>query len=252
MEKGMTTHIVTEAEKQRWVLLPIAEHLAYHLDDCTIGTEPDLHADINLYINYALHQETGGITTALFTHKEEGDLGERWKEVDAKVNWRFTMNGRSLASVSTPASVMSVWPEARFRLDRRFRLGVCARKYRGRKRLDLIERITGIADQVDVSFTGGELASRDMPAWFDSIDALVVLGDNEGGPMPVLEALARHKPVIAPDVGFCWEFPVLRYWDLNGLELIIRGLVRVKNPTNWARTAEHVQSVHRRLLTWAE
>jgi hypothetical protein len=53
------------------------------------------------------------------------------------------------------------------------------------------------------------LAQRDE--FFRAIDYLVVTSTLEGGPMPVLEAIARGVPVIAPNVGWCWEFPVLRY-----------------------------------------
>jgi glycosyltransferase involved in cell wall biosynthesis len=53
------------------------------------------------------------------------------------------------------------------------------------------------------------IAERD--AFYAAIDYLVVTSTEEGGPMPVLEAIARGVPVIAPNVGWCWEFPVLRY-----------------------------------------
>lgn len=249
----MRIRIVTETEAQRWVLRPIAENLARLTPDTTVGTEPDPHAEINLFINYALWEEVDTIRTALFTHKEGGKLGELWERVDAETDWRFVMSHQALALVTGPqASVMRVWPTPEFGLDRAYRLGVCGREYpSGRKRFGVIERLA-IIPNIEVMVTGGRIPIEHMPAWYDSIDALLVLSDNEGGPLPVIEAFARHKPVIAPDVGFCWEWPVLRYRNDNELELIVRGLVRAKDLGNWERTAMHVDSVHWRLLTWTE
>jgi hypothetical protein len=83
--------------------------------------------------------------------------------------------------------------------------------------------------------------SRD--AFFQSINYLVITSLEEGGPVPLLEALARHVPVIAPDVGWCWEFPVIRYergsWE--SLRAVLEGLSR---PPTWAEWAER----HRRLF----
>jgi hypothetical protein len=251
MGRQMKTHIVTETEAQRWVLRPIAENLAANLVNATVGTEPDPRADINLFVNYALWAEVDTIRTALFTHKEPGDLGKVWDKVDAEADWRFVMSTRALGLVSGACrSVMRVWPPPAFGLERDYRLGICGREYAsGRKRFNTIERLT-LVSGIEVVVTGGQVPAEHMPAWYDSIDALVVLSDNEGGPLPVIEAFARHKPVIAPDVGFCWEWPVLRYRNDNELELIVRGLTRAKNPDNWGRTAEHVKAIHQRLFTW--
>lgn len=249
-KEQMRTHIVTETEKQSWVLRPIALNLARRMDSATVGTEPDPCAEANLFVNYALWAEVDTVRTALFTHKEWGPLGGIWDRVEAEADWRFVMSTQALSLVRGPTrSVLQVWPDPDFVLDRPYRLGVCARQYSGRKRFKVIERL-GVIPNVEVSVTGGKIPKEAMGAWFDSIDALVVLADNEGGPLPVLEALARHKPVIAPDVGFCWEWPVLRYEDDNQLELIVRGLVRAKDKDGWVRTARHVEAVHWRLLRW--
>lgn len=68
--------------------------------------------------------------------------------------------------------------------------------------------------------------------FYESIDYLVVTSLDEGGPMPVLEAIAHGVPVIAPDVGWCWEFPVIRYergsWE--SLRAVLEALTR---PPTW-------------------
>ena len=250
-EKSMRTHIVTETEAQSWVLRPIALNLAKHMDNATVGTEPDPRAEANLFINYALWAEIDTLRTALFTHKEQGDLGKLWNKVNAEADWRFVMSRRGLALVSRPqASVLEAWPDPGIVLSRSYRLGVCGREYAsGRKRFDIIKQLALIPG-IEIVVTGGRVPTEHMPAWYDSIAALVVLSTNEGGPLPVIEAFARHKPVIAPDVGFCWEWPVLRYKNDHELELICRGLVWAKDSGNWGRTARHVEAVHWRLLAW--
>lgn len=80
---------------------------------------------------------------------------------------------------------------------------------------------------------------EEREAFYRSIDYLVVTSIEEGGPMPVLEAIARHVPVIAPDVGFCWELPVIRYevGSWGSLEAV---LARLSRPPTWQDwTAAH-------------
>lgn len=69
-------------------------------------------------------------------------------------------------------------------------------------------------------------------AFYSAIDYLVVTSTLEGGPMPVLEAIARGVPVIAPNVGFCWEFPVIRYavGEYGSLRAVLEALSR---PPSW-------------------
>jgi hypothetical protein len=80
-------------------------------------------------------------------------------------------------------------------------------------------------------------------AFYQSIDYLVVTSLDEGGPMPVLEAIASGVPVIAPDVGWCWEFPVIRYvrGDWESLKSVLMALT---HPPSWS---EWVES-HRKLF----
>ena len=83
----------------------------------------------------------------------------------------------------------------------------------------------------------------DRGAFYDSIDYLVVTSLDEGGPMPVLEALAHHVPVIAPDVGWCWEFPVIRY-ERGSIVDLMETLAGLSSPPTW----EEWRSKHRHLF----
>ena len=57
-----------------------------------------------------------------------------------------------------------------------------------------------------------------------NIDYLLILSNNEGGPVPLLEAFATGAPVIAPDVGWCWEYPIIKYQEIDELINIIKTL----------------------------
>ncbi len=73
---------------------------------------------------------------------------------------------------------------------------------------------------------------EDRAAFYDSIDYLVVTSTEEGGPMPVVEAIAHHVPVIAPDVGWCFEFPVIRY-KRGSYRSLAETLLGLSQPPTW-------------------
>lgn len=78
---------------------------------------------------------------------------------------------------------------------------------------------------------------QDREEFYQSIDYLLVTSLDEGGPMPVVDALAMGVTVIAPDVGWCWEFPVIRYERGNAESLlsVVRGLTTPPKWRHWAR-----------------
>lgn len=135
--------------------------------------------------------------------------------------------------------------------------GVCGRVYgKGRKGAFLVEAAVKSGYQF-VACTEPQRGAvapcrithtiEQRADFYRSIDYLVVTSLEEGGPMPVLEAIAHGVPVIAPDVGWCWEMPVIRYergsWD--SLRAVLHGLTR---PPTWDDWAEG----HRRLFSELE
>jgi glycosyltransferase involved in cell wall biosynthesis len=84
-----------------------------------------------------------------------------------------------------------------------------------------------------------------MPAWFAGLDYYLVTSDSEGGPIPVLEAIAAGVPVIAPDVGFCWEYPVIRYSGIDELRRTLEWLGAKRDP---ARAA--VRRLENLIVSW--
>lgn len=241
----MRVHIITEPERRRWVLRPIAEALAKELPDVTIGERADPTADANFFINYALYRSVPTYTMALFTHRErEGRWGGFFDSAACKVDWCFAMC--KITAALLPPEKTTILPT--YPVDQAFYktliLGVVGReKSSGRKRMHWMSDLQAV-EGVDVKHPS-RIPSKDMPAFYASIDYLVILADNEGGPLPVVEALARGKPVIAPNVGYCWEYPVLRYETKEELLAIIRRLVIPRD--GWKRSAQIVLDVLRQL-----
>jgi len=243
----MRLNIVTETEAQRWSLRMDAENLARETPGAVVGTSPDPRADINMFINYALYQPVNTIATAMFTHRErEGPFKTKFDHVAKEADWCFAMNRHTLAMLPQDrSSIMWVWPDPKYYRDKLI-LGICGREYKsGRKRMGWVKELQAIPG-VEVRTTGGKIPAANMPAYYDGLDYLVVIADNEGGPKPVVEALARGCPVIAPNVGYSWDFPVLRYRTKEELLGIVRDLVIPRGA--WKKTARHVSDVHRGLL----
>lgn len=125
--------------------------------------------------------------------------------------------------------------------------GVCARSVEShgpktRKGLDLVAAAvraghTFVAcspDQAEVWPCPITHRTEDRAAFYASIDYLVVTSRDEGGPMTVPEAISHGVPVIAPDVGWAWEFPVIRYergWP--GLSRVLSDLTQPPTWTQW-------------------
>lgn len=125
--------------------------------------------------------------------------------------------------------------------------GVVGRTYRdNRKGQQLVKRVVEAGHEV-ISLGPGPWPCRshskdvDPPVtrrFFKAIDYLLVTSLDEGGPMPVLEAIAHNTPVIAPDVGWCWEFPVIQYerGSWQSLESVLQGLTVTPTWENWAES----------------
>lgn len=243
----MRIHIVTEKKSQRWILRPWSEALARELPNASIGTNIDPSARAHLFINYALYKPVQGVTAAVFTHRErQGPLRNLFDNVAQQVDWCFAQC--NITASLLPVGKTTILPTASdpmFYKDPPLVLGVVGRRYKsGRKRMEWLGDLRQVKG-VEVRVTNGKFPLSKMPAFYDDLDYLVVLADNEGGPQPVLEALARGKPVIAPNVGYCWEYPVLRYTTKNDLLGLVQKLVLPRD--GWKMSAQVIRSVLGRL-----
>jgi len=243
----MKIHFVTETKEQSWILRPMAERLASEIPGATLGTQVDPSVRANVFFNYALYKPTNTKTAAFFTHREIDVRGEDFDRIASKLDWCFAQSQRTaLLLPAHKTSIIPTFPLSAAFYKKQLVLGVVGRGYSsGRKRMDWVEDIRSI-EGVTVLETGGKLKAEEMPGFYRKIDYLLVLSDNEGGPQPVLEAIASCKPIIAPNVGYCWEYPCIRYTLKTELLEILSKLVLPRD--GWRRSAAHLWHTLKRLM----
>lgn len=215
-----------------WVLERTARLILPHIPGATIGEEVRSDADVNVYFPYYRLQAKGpSLDAALFTHRETDDSEtsqrkrEWWDGAVELADWCFGMSRQTLALLpQEKSSLLELPADPSLRLGRKVRFGVCGRSYQsGRKRTDWVAQLSTLPG-TEWYFTEGRVPQEKMPGFFAHIDYLVVASENEGGPLPLKEAMACGKPVIAPDVGWSWDYPVIRYEGYEGLLNVVRKL----------------------------
>ena len=236
----MIVNVVTEPKERTWILRRWGEDLA-SMDGVTID-HPE-GADAQYYINYALYDEGHpGIKIAYFTHmEEEGPNRLRFSEVMKKCDVAVMMNKKL---ITNPKKSVVIVPSTNIGVGSHKPIfGVVGKTYEsGRKGQYLIQnmveagydiRAWGFGWPCDITGNGYEGLIR----FYNSLNYLVIPSLNEGGPMPVLEAIALKVTVIAPDVGFCWDHPVIRYkkgsWD--SLNEVLTKLAKPRTREDWCR-----------------
>ena len=218
-------HFVCEGDG--WALDKTVNLLIQHLPGATRAPHLRHDADVNVYFPYyELKQKGPSIDVALYTHMEPaGKKRAWWDESIALADRCIGMSKATLALLPEGSELVELPADPRFMLNRKIRFGVCGRSYiNGRKKDDWLASLSTMPG-TEWYVTRGEVSDEQMPGFYGHIDYLVVLSNNEGGPLPLKEAMLAGKPVIAPNVGWAWEYPVIRYHDYDGLLDIIRKLV---------------------------
>ncbi len=201
---------------------------------CNWSNTPDLHADANIWIGYMAYAKWLGrrnkrptkFDAVLFTH-HPGGKGRSWRTAASKAHLCLSMCKRHARRL--PEDRTALWPighDGRFALNRPLRFFCCMNssiKAQIRKRVDWYTSLKRSVANSEWRISGG-MSGDVVVESYDWCDYLIVLSTLEGGPRPVQEALARCKPVIAPDVGFSWEYPVLRYTGLQGARALCQKL----------------------------
>lgn len=222
-------HIHFVVAPDGWVLERMARNYADVIEGATVGSHADLRADCNVYMPYYLMAYETKRDVALFTHLEDAATSDHAAAKAAKFHavaraadacWAMShATAKHLPPEKT--QVLKPPPAPEF-LGRPLVLGFSGIPQPfGRKNFEWIDHLRKIPG-VECRWTMGKLEQKAMPGFYREIDYLVVLSNNEGGPMPVVEALACGTPVIAPDVGWAWDYPVLRYTSLQDLTAMIQ------------------------------
>ena len=122
--------------------------------------------------------------------------------------------------------------------------GVCGKVHpTGRKGEVLVQKL--VKDGYNFLAWGSGWPCKTIPGdlglldhFYRQIDYLVITSKIEGGPIPVIEALSLGIPVIAPDVGWCWEYPVIRYSTFGQLKGMLSSLSNLPTWESWIKEHE--------------
>lgn len=264
----MKVNIVTE-KNPGWVLRWISESYSKYIPKSTVSTKVDKRADINFYVNYDLFiEKTNTIDVGYFTHKEriypkvayEGysakekefmianakKRAKHFDEVAKKVDWCISMNHDLVKELpKNKTSTLLIPPDPRF-MKGDIVIGWVGRPQKtGRKNTKWIDEINRI-DGISLKVTIPPLSFKKMPDFYRSIDYLLIYSQNEGGPLPLVEALAMGVPVISNNVGFVSEYTTLRYDNFNQLKDLLRGLVIKKDA--WKESSNELIKIFKNLI----
>lgn len=250
----MRINVVT---KTGWILERLARELAERVPGITInagGRERaiDPRADFNYYLPAKDLRKfpPEGAAIGFYTHGANAfDLIPRFAAcvaMNRRMGAELEARGAGRVEVIRPGTDAPPRP---------ILFGVIGRTYNdGRKGQELVRRAVadgfrfvacgaGPAARVRAATRGQwpcstpyTVATRD--AFYSAIDYLVITSTEEGGPMPVLEAIARGVPVIAPNVGWCWEFPGIRYEPAGEYSALRQVLAQLTAPPSWEQWGE--------------
>jgi len=175
------------------------------------------------FCNYALYDETKPRPHgALFTHLED-KWRDTFDEVASKVDYAVCMN-KTVKKYLEDKGVkhVEIIPHGYDpRVKKEPVFGFSGRKYKsGRKATELLPPETIWSEDFDK-----------QPEFYKKIDYLLLPARIEGGPVPLLDAIAAGVPVIAREgVGWVDEYPCIRFKTDEEFKKIIHQL---KNPPQW-------------------
>ncbi len=214
-----------------WIIEKMARQLAERIPGVEYGLVDRFDVPLNYYMPY-LTYATPGHRRAMgyFTHQEADEQRHQLFErsatlfelcVSHSVRYAEVLKrlGATRVSVISPGVDLGTFtPE--------IRIGIVGRTYdSGRKGEHLLAQMLDIP-HIRWTCTGTgwpiestRLSDAEMPAFYRSMDYILVTSLIEGGPMCVAEALACGTEVIAPDVGWVPEFPHIPYETGNAESL---------------------------------
>ncbi len=266
----------------------IAQSLSRLGAKVSIDDKPDLSADIMYHCPWhtLVARERGDAAkhVMLYTHCNPGmedDLLEACKNANAVVAMSFAGRKELIDLGVTPEKLIVIPMGTDGFTPRKIKVGVVgAVQPNGRKREHLLTDMSWLEDLsayhfmivgkgweptvktlqnngVSVTYSP-ELSDADMRYFYQQIDVLVVTGYLEGGPMPLLEALASGTPVLTPRFGYAADISLgYQNYYLNAAELLRhlnrqfanpqRDRVEIASMYRWADFAEEHVALFERL-----
>ena len=250
-----------------WILEKIATEIARHASSkpdryrVAVTTHPSGHAELTLFLPESAWRDDlrDTIRVTYLAHKEDHPAAAAlFAEVARKSDYCITSSSK-YAEVLRADGAREVFTIP-LGVDTdvfvpKVRIGVVGRTYHtGRKGEALLARSLDVPF-VEFVFTGEGwplparyYSERDLVAFYQSLDYLLVPSLIEGGPVPMLEALATGCRIIAPsDVGMVRDFPHIpfRRGDAEDLRRVIERQVderlelrRAALPCDWRHFAQ--------------
>lgn len=209
-------------QDRNWVMENLAIHFDKYLPNSKISDNADLNSDVNFYFNWHGMQTKTNFDVCFFTHIENRNW---WDTVANACDIAILMGCKYNNTVPEDKKLFFYPPPFESFLPQTpIKVLVVGRAYSsGRKNFEAAKHINEFKN-IEVKFTEGKLSEEELKQAYLETDYVLVTSKIEAGPMCVVEALAMNKPVIAPDVGWCWEFPVIRYKDETDLKSIFEKL----------------------------
>ena len=230
--------------EDNWIIQRVGDAL------CTFpGFTRDLRdAKVRVYLPYYLQPEDKSprceLTVSLFTHREKAPGSEakqaKFDEAAETADLCWAMSRKTAADL--PADKTFVLPiPADGQFGRTFiDIGIVGHDQPfDRKGVDATLTLLSTIPGVRLLYTNGRLPWDQVPGFYSKLDYVLVTGNVEGGPMCVPEAIAMGKPVIAPDVGWAWDWPVIRYGSRMELYNIVEKLAPSTN--RWGEFASRLK-----------
>ena len=177
--------------------------------------------DLTYYVNYQLcrrpkqplrrrvlwRKARSRIVGAFFPHRENGDA--TFDAIARQMDFCVAPSARYADYIREHCNPNAQLIYHGIELERfmpKLRLGFVGRQYgSGRKGQALLRSIAELPF-VELLSTDGELTDAEIPAFYQSIDYVLITSSIEGGPLCFQEGLASGKEIISTDVGMVSEF----------------------------------------------
>jgi len=229
-----------------WVIHELADEIQRNCRDFHEGFNThDNLTEVGIYMPYYLlagdpRPPRGKRTVALFTHLEPGDneyatrKREMWNRAAEMADRCWAMSAKTAMDLPADKTFILEPPASPMYAREHINVGIVGHlQPYGRKREDLLPQLASIPG-IRLHFTNGQVPPPQMPGFFREMDYILVISTAEGGPLCVKEAIEMGTPVIAPDVGWAWDYPVVRYSGDRELFGIMAALAPSSPRLRWA------------------
>ncbi len=226
-----------------WILEKIAKEIEKQCPpswEMRIATEPSDWGDLHYFIPYSKQPEQKpAISACFFTHQEIVEPAHsNFLKQAARADYCVSMSDKYTRVLEEHGVGKVNTIETGVDLDAfniRLQIGVVGRTYHtGRKGEDLLAQCMDLKN-IEFLFTGSgwpgpsvHLSDAQLPGFFNKLDYLLIPSRIEGGPVPLMEALASGCRVISPsDIGFVEKFPHIPFknGDASSLRKVLKELV---------------------------